>query len=166
MMNMSRYPKYYFFSPSTGHDTDFVKFLGGIHKNSTGHIVSATSLLVQFPVNNTITEIHNQSEFNFFGNKDWVTERTHVWERAFNVKMQQLKLRVEQMVNMTIYYSAASSFRDTTGDLCIKTSKTMACGFMGMFIFLLCILSNFDWLSIRVRRREMTNHLFTCFIYK
>jgi hypothetical protein len=59
-------------NPTTGHSIDFVKALGGVRRNGAGVVLSATSLLLNFPVNNTIQEIREYDKFDIFGNKDWV----------------------------------------------------------------------------------------------
>lgn len=60
-------------SPTTGHDTDFVQLLGDIRRNSTGHIVAASSLLTHWMVYVNFTEVDHSKIGNAAGTEDWVS---------------------------------------------------------------------------------------------
>lgn len=59
-------------SPTTGHETDFVQLLGGIRRNSSGHIVAASSLLTHWMVYVNFTEVDHSKIGNAAGTEDWV----------------------------------------------------------------------------------------------
>lgn len=59
-------------SPTTGHETDFVHLLGGIERNSTGHIVSAKSLLTHWMVYINFSTVDHDKNGNIAGTEDWV----------------------------------------------------------------------------------------------
>lgn len=59
-------------SPTTGHETDYVHLLGGIRRNSSGHIVGASSLLTHWMVYVNFTEVDHTKIGNAAGTEDWV----------------------------------------------------------------------------------------------
>lgn len=59
-------------SPTSGHDTDFVQLLGGVTRNSSGHIVSATSMLSHWMVYVNFTDVDHDIIGNSAGTEDWV----------------------------------------------------------------------------------------------
>lgn len=61
-------------SPTTGHDTDFVQLLGGIQRNSSGHIVAASSLLTHWMVYVNFSDVDHSKIGNAAGTEDWVSK--------------------------------------------------------------------------------------------
>ena len=59
-------------SPTSGHETDFTQLLGGIERNSTGHIVSAKSILSHWMVYVNFSNVDHDKIGNAAGTEDWV----------------------------------------------------------------------------------------------
>lgn len=59
-------------SPVTGHDTDYVHLLGGIRRNSSGHIVGASSLLTHWMLFVNFSQVDHTKIGNAAGTEDWV----------------------------------------------------------------------------------------------
>lgn len=59
-------------SPSSGHETDFVHLLGGVQRNKSGHIISASSLLTHWMVYVNFTAVDHEKIGNLAGTEDWV----------------------------------------------------------------------------------------------
>lgn len=60
-------------SPTTGHESDFVQLLGGIRRNSSGHIVGASSLLTHWMVFVNFTNVDHTKVGNAAGTENWVS---------------------------------------------------------------------------------------------
>lgn len=60
-------------SASSGHESDFVSLLGGIKRNSTGHIISATALKSHWMVYINFLNIDHNKIGNDAGTEDWVS---------------------------------------------------------------------------------------------
>lgn len=59
-------------SGTTGHESDFIGLLGGIKRNSSGHIVSATALMSHWMVYLNFSNIDHDKTGNTAGTEDWV----------------------------------------------------------------------------------------------
>lgn len=59
-------------SASSGHDSDFVGLLGGIKRNSSGHIISATALMSHWMVYLNFSMVDHDTTGNDAGTEDWV----------------------------------------------------------------------------------------------
>jgi hypothetical protein len=55
-----------------GHPTDYVKLLGGIRRNETGHIVGASALLSLYMVHIDFLSVNFDENGNEAGTADWV----------------------------------------------------------------------------------------------
>jgi hypothetical protein len=139
------------FSPLTGQVTDFAHLLGGVKRNESGYIVAAEAIMMTFLVNNSVVDEVNDESFNIFGNKEWVSTIIHQWEGAFNDKMKELQVEMQEQHNITLYYSASRSFFDVSDELWAESMLRLAFGFVAMFIYLQFVLMNYHWLEIRVR---------------
>lgn len=59
-------------SATTGHETDFNSLLGGVERNASGHIVSATGLLSHWMVYVNFANVNHDKIGNSAGTEDWV----------------------------------------------------------------------------------------------
>lgn len=59
-------------SAASGHESNFVGLLGGIKRNSSGHIISATALMSHWMVYLNFSNIDHDKTGNAAGTEDWV----------------------------------------------------------------------------------------------
>lgn len=59
-------------SAASGHESDFVGLLGGIQRNSSGHIISATALMSHWMVYLNFLNVDHDKTGNEAGTEDWV----------------------------------------------------------------------------------------------
>ena len=64
----------YYYSPVFGHPTNYVKLLGDIKRNETGHIVGASALLSLFMVHVDFLAVNFDESGNDAGTADWVSQ--------------------------------------------------------------------------------------------
>lgn len=96
-------------SASTGHERPFDRLLGGIKRNSTGHIVSATGLLSHWMLYVNFSNINHDKIGNAAGTEDWASEEALAWENEFLIVMNSLKDDLSD-VETEIYYSAGRRY--------------------------------------------------------
>lgn len=84
------------------------------------------------------------------------------WESAFVKKMEKFSsdLKVEENKNksLVLYYEAGRSYGDISGTSIFQDMDKLAVGIVLMFIYVLTILSNHNWVEWRV--------CFNCLIHK
>jgi Niemann-Pick C1 protein len=59
-------------SPVTGHSVNYLPLLSGIQRNSSGHIVSAKAMTINFLANVNLSLVSSNKDFQLFGNSYWV----------------------------------------------------------------------------------------------
>lgn len=96
-------------SATTGHERAFDRLLGGIKRNSTGHIVSATGLLSHWMVYINFSNVNHDEIGNAAGTEDWASEEALVWENEFLNVMQSLRDDLADD-HTEIYYSAGRRY--------------------------------------------------------
>lgn len=96
-------------SATTGHERAFDRLLGGIKRNSTGHIVSATGLLSHWMVYVNFSNVNHDKLGNAAGTEDWASEEALLWENEFLIAMHSLR---DDLVDgqTEIYYSAGRRY--------------------------------------------------------
>lgn len=60
-------------SATNGHESDFIGLLGGVQRNSSGHIISATALMSHWMVYLNFANIDPDKTGNAAGTEDWVS---------------------------------------------------------------------------------------------
>lgn len=63
-------------SPFSGHESNFVNLLGGVQRNSTGHIVSAKTIMSYWMVYVNFSNVDHDITGNMAGTEDWVNYET------------------------------------------------------------------------------------------
>ena len=129
-------------SPWYGYDKDFSKTLGGITRNSTGHIVAAKSELMIFVINfddeNVDTSKGGGAEYEF------VDETTLSWESKFiETGLNSSTSKLNVMVD------SPRSFSDISDDTVFVESKLMVSGYIIMFIYTVLMLGKINFKEIR-----------------
>lgn len=96
-------------SSTSGHERSFDRLLGGIKRNSTGHIVSATGLLSHWMVYVNFSHVNHDKIGNAAGTEDWASEEALAWENEFLNVMHSLR---DDLVDehTEIYYSAGRRY--------------------------------------------------------
>ena len=130
-------------SPWYGYDKDFSKTLGGIKRNSTGHIVAPKSELIMFFSDFDDDGVDKSkgggAEFEF------VDETTLAWESKF------IKLGLNLSTsNYTVMVESPRSFSDISDETALIDSKLMIFGYIIMLIYTLLMLGKIDWKEIRI----------------
>ena len=129
-------------SPWYGHNKNYSRTLGGIVRNSTGHIVSAKSELMVFMLefDDENVNIHKGGGTEFV----FVDETTLAWEAEFiKVGLNSSSDIVEVMVD------SPRSFSDISDETIFVDSKLMISGYLIMFIFTVIMLGNIRKFDIR-----------------
>lgn len=60
-------------SAASGHESDFVSLLGGLNRNATGHIISATALKSHWMVYINFLNVDHNKIGNDAGTEEWVS---------------------------------------------------------------------------------------------
>jgi Niemann-Pick C1 protein len=137
------------FSPVTGHVTDFPAMLGRTHRNESGVIVSAKALMITWLVSVDLSKVSRQDNEEYVGGDDWATENVLSWELAFNTELEKLQ-RELAAPDFAITFSAQRSIGDAKWEF-VKTAKErMAISALLMFLFIQFILSNSNWVELRL----------------
>lgn len=134
------------YSPWFGHKFDFSSLLGGIKRNSSGHIVGASSVLLSWVVN-----VPDDAELVKSQGAGLELERADAATLQWEQRYIDISLNVS-LDGVTLYPNAAKSFSDISADAIFFDGIKMGCGYLIMFTFTMCMLG-------RMNRVEMRMHL-------
>ena len=131
-------------SPWYGYDVDYSNLLGGIERNSTGHIVGAKSVqmiwVVEVPDDGRV--ISSQGSGVALEIAD---PTTLAWESdLIKIALNSSSDGVRVMVN------AARSFGDVSTEAIFFDASLMAGGYIIMFIYTVVMLGKFNTLEVRL----------------
>lgn len=96
-------------SSTTGHEQAFDRLLGGIKRNSTGHIVAATGLLSHWMVYVNFSDVNHDKIGNAAGTEDWASEEALAWENGFLEAMHKLRDNLTD-AQTEIFFSAGRRY--------------------------------------------------------
>ncbi|KAG4072065.1 hypothetical protein HA402_015564 [Bradysia odoriphaga] len=134
-------------SPYSGHESNFVRLLGGTKRNSSGHIVAATALMSHWFVYLNFSNVDHENAGNAAGTEDWASEEALSWEGSL---LETLGRR-ELFDNETkLFYEAARSFGDISSATMFQDMDKLMISGVIMFTFLQLVLSKFNWLEFRL----------------
>ncbi|KXJ77899.1 hypothetical protein RP20_CCG006239, partial [Aedes albopictus] len=136
-------------SPVTGHTIDFSELLGGVHRDSTGRIVSATALYSNWMLHINYTEGDSNVNRNVAGTEYWVTEEAMLWEGKFLETVGEFKKEFSD-AKMKMYYAAGRSYGDISAESMFKDIDKLVFGGAIMFTFMQLVLSKFSWTEFRI----------------
>lgn len=96
-------------SSTSGHERSFDRLLGGIKRNATGHIVSASGLLSHWMVYVNFSNVNHDKIGNAAGTEDWASEEALAWENEFLNAMHLLR---DDLVDdhTEVYFSAGRRY--------------------------------------------------------
>ncbi|XP_062553950.1 patched domain-containing protein 3-like [Armigeres subalbatus] len=136
-------------SPVTGHTVDFAELLGGIQRDWTGRIVSATALNSNWMIHVNFSEVNSDISGNAAGTEDWVTEEAMLWEGQFLEALEEIHENFSDNETQ-LFYAAGRSYGDISADSMFKDIDKLMIGGVVMFIYMQLVLSKFSWTEFRV----------------
>merc|ERR1712038_1047689 len=131
-------------SPWFGYDTDYSKFLGGIERNASGHIISAktTHMVWKLKLPEDIELVDNQGS----GLELELADKTTLqWEEEFVQTVQNLS-----KPDAVALPNAAKSFGDISSGAIFFDAYLMAGGYLLMFAYTIFMLGKLNTLEVRL----------------
>ena len=131
-------------SPWFGYETDYPKFLGGIERNISGHIVSAKTaqMIWKLKLPEDIELVDNQGS----GLELELADKTTLeWEEEFVKTVQNLS-----KPDAIALPHAAKSFGDISSDAIFFDAYLMAGGYLLMFAYTIFMLGKLNTLEVRL----------------
>ena len=131
-------------SPWFGYDTDYSKFLGGIERNASGHIISAKTaqMIWKLKLPEDIELVDNQGS----GLELELADKTTLqWEEEFVQTIQNLS-----KPDAVALPHAAKSFGDISSDAIFFDAYLMAGGYLLMFAYTIFMLGKLNTLEVRL----------------
>jgi hypothetical protein len=131
-------------SPVYGHDTDFTALLGGIVRNTTGHIVAASTARMMWSISVPEDAVIVESQGS--GVELELGDSTSLkWEEEFVLTAQRLSTgEVEVLPNAVKSYGAISE------KAIFFDGSLMAGGYGLMFVYTVVMLGRLNWLECRL----------------
>lgn len=134
-------------NPLTGHPVDYRKLLGGVKKDESGDVVSASSVLLTWYTQVNMSQVDINEVGNLIGTEDWVTVPLALWESNF---LHILKDISHNVMGMKVYYEAGRSFGDISGQAMFQELDKLFMGIMLMFFYVVFGLSRCNWLEVKL----------------
>ncbi|PSN55875.1 hypothetical protein C0J52_02764 [Blattella germanica] len=134
-------------SPVFGHPTNYIKLLGDIKKNETGHVVGASALLSLFMVHVDYSQINYDENGNTAGTADMATKTVLTWEEQFMKVMENFTKNAK---DMEVFYESGRSFADISASAMFQDVDKLFGGIVMMFIFIQIVISKFNWVECRI----------------
>ncbi|KAG5871007.1 hypothetical protein JTB14_006974 [Gonioctena quinquepunctata] len=124
---------------------NYVDLLGGVVRNESGHIVSATAIQNIWYLNVNFSAIDMDTAGNDAGTAFWASEEGIDWEGAYLEVMEN----VTKYSNQTYYY-AGRSFGDISNATMFQDMWLLSVGIVVMIIYVQLVISKFNWLEARI----------------
>ena len=131
-------------SPWFGYDVDYKKFLGGIERNASGHIISARTAQM-------VWKLKLPEDFEIVDNQgsglelDLADKTTLDWEEEFVQTVQNMSTS-----DAIALPHAAKSFGDISSDAIFFDAYLMAGGYLLMFAYTIFMLGKLNTLEVRL----------------
>lgn len=136
-------------SPVTGHTVDYSELLGGVQRDWSGRIVSATGLYSNWMLHVNYSQVDADVSGNAAGTEDWVTEDAMLWEGKYLEKLGEIQQNFTGG-DTKLFYAAGRSYGDISADSMFKDIDKLMFGGVVMFIYMQLVLSKFSWTEFRV----------------
>lgn len=133
----------------TGHEMNFTRLLGGVEKDSEGHIVSAKSLMTMFNLHLNFSDLKINEVGNTAGTESWTTVNIMRFEEKFLTLMERLKRELEND-DISIFYGAGRSYGDISEKTLFQDIGKVITGTFLMAIYMIVIISKYSWVEIRL----------------
>lgn len=137
------------FSRTLGFDQDFTKYLGGIERNSTGHIVAAKATFIRFFGQVNLSAIPAE-ELSRASSGSPVDEFTLRWETSL---IETLTVGLADFGKFELFVNVAKSFSDLSDEAIEGDAFIFGCGTAIMFIYVQIMLGKFNLVEQRVRKQ-------------
>ncbi|XP_069693275.1 patched domain-containing protein 3-like isoform X2 [Periplaneta americana] len=134
-------------SPVFGHPTNYLRLLGGIQRNETGHVIGASALLSVYMVHINFMEVNFGEIGNEAGTADWATKPILRWEQKFIDVMENITNNVE---GIEIFYETGRSFADISAASMFQDIDKLIIGIVIMFVFIQAVVSKFNMVEFRL----------------
>ena len=130
-------------SPWYGYEKDYSTTLGGITRNSSGHIIAARSelmvFIIMFDDENVDTSIGGGTEFEF------VDKTTLAWESEF------ISIGLDfNSSDLNALVDSPRSFSDISDETVFVDSKLMISGYLIMFVYTIIMLGKASLKEVRL----------------
>ena len=134
------------FSKELGFDQDFAKYLGGVERNSTGHIVTAKATYMRFfgKVNISAITEKELSRARLGSPVDGFTLR---WETSL---IETLTAGLGDLGRYELFTNVAKSFTDLSSEAIEGDAFFFGCGAVIMFVYVQFMLGKFNLVEQRV----------------
>ena len=134
------------FSKVLGFDQDFTKYLGGIERNSSGHIVAAKATFIRFFGKVNVSAI-TEDELSSASKGSPVDQFTLRWEGAL---IETLTAGLGDTGRFELFSNVAKSFSDLSAEAIEGDAFIFGCGTAIMFIYVQIMLGKFNFVEQRV----------------
>ncbi|KAJ3640245.1 hypothetical protein Zmor_003554 [Zophobas morio] len=129
-----------------GRFKNYEELIGGIKRNTSGHIIAAKSLQVFWMVKVNFTEVDLDKTGNYAGTADWASQDALEWEAEF---LNIIEL-FEFDSDIKKYYTASRSFGDITNATMFQDIDVLCIGIVIAGVYVLFVISKFNWLEVRL----------------
>ncbi|KAK4886579.1 hypothetical protein RN001_002850 [Aquatica leii] len=137
----------YKIDPVLGNLRNYEDLLGGISRNETGQIISATSLHALYMVYVNFSAVDMDKAGNIAGTADWASIEALEWEDKFNHLLENISKNENEL---GIYYSAGRSFGDITAASMFQDIDILVIGVGIMIFYVQFVISKFNCVEARI----------------
>lgn len=134
-------------SPVLGHNMEYVSSLGGIERDKDGKIIAAKSVLLVWFLNVNLANVEMHKIGNNAGTEAWASESALAWEKKFLELMRQVSSNSSH--GLQLFYESGRSYGDSSESTMFQDIDKLAYGIIMMVIYIIIILSKFNWVEIR-----------------
>ncbi|XP_031339796.1 protein patched homolog 3-like isoform X2 [Photinus pyralis] len=133
--------------PILGNLKNYEDLLGGIVRNESGHVISASSLHTFYMVYVNFSSVDMDQVGNMAGTADWASLDALEWENGFNALLANIS---KNGTELGIYYSAARSFGDLTAESMFQDMDILVVGVAIMIFYVQFVISKFNCVEARI----------------
>ncbi|KRT78479.1 Hedgehog receptor [Oryctes borbonicus] len=121
--------------------------LGGIVRNKSGHIISATHLHTLWFLKVNYSAVDITQSGNSAGTAEFASEGTLEWESSYLKHMEKLQTN---LTNLTMFYSSARSFGDISNETLFQDYDILMIGVVIVTIYIHLVISRCNWIEARL----------------
>ncbi|XP_026471686.1 protein patched homolog 2-like [Ctenocephalides felis] len=128
-------------SPTLGHPMNYANFLGGVERNTSGHIISAKSILTTWFLNVNFSQVNTDKIGNDAGTENMATNEVLIWEEKFLHLMNNISQHSE---NFSVFYQAGRSYGDISSATMFEDIDKIMIGVVLMCIYVHIVISQWN----------------------
>ncbi|GJQ66784.1 hypothetical protein Trydic_g18553 [Trypoxylus dichotomus] len=121
--------------------------LGGIERNNSGHIISATHLHTVWFLKVNYSAIDITQFGNNAGTAEFASEECLEWELTYLEHMAKLE---KNLSNLTMFYSSARSFGDISNETMFQDYDILTIGVVVVGVYFYLVISRCNWIEGRL----------------